>query len=272
VKLRGCKLVWTVHNLGDHEKKQQKFEIFAHRLLARLSDQIIVHSKFAKKKVIEKYQLSTKSDRVQIIPHGNYLGNYPNTLAQKEARNLLELPVDCKVFLFLGQIRPYKGIPELLDAFTQIAGVREILIIAGNTEDQLIHANLVQRSQETTSIRYFPGFVPDEKIQEYMHAADVVVFPFRDILTSGSILLAMSFGKAIIIPGLESLEEVIEVGGAMTFRPEETDGLKMAMKSALTRDLKKLGDRNLNAAKALSWEIIAEQTVSIYYQPSQTSE
>ena len=81
VKLRGCRLVWTVHNLGDHEKKQQKFEMFAHCLLARLCDQIIVHSKFAHKKVIEEYQLSNYSDRVKIIPHGSYSGKLSEHLS-----------------------------------------------------------------------------------------------------------------------------------------------------------------------------------------------
>ena len=178
----------------------------------------------------------------------------------------MELPVDRKVFLFLGQIRPYKGIPELLDAFTRIAGEREILIVAGNAEDRQIHDNLTKRSEGTTSIRYFPGFVPDEKIQEYMHAADVVVFPFRDILTSGSILLAMSFGKAIIIPELESLEEIIEIGGAITFPPGLSNGLEKAIKKALLSALDELGIINLSAAKALSWETIAEQTASTYFK------
>ncbi len=97
-----------------------------------------------------------------------------------------------------------------------------------------------------------------------MEAADAVVFPFKDILTSGSIFLAMSFGKAIIVPKLESLEEIIAVGGAICFDPEDPDGLKSALKTALTSDLEGLGQINLNAAKLLSWDKIARQTADVY--------
>ena len=270
LKLRGRILIWTVHNLGEHEKKQQNFELFAHRILARLCGGIIVHSRYARQKVIEQYCLKKHAAKVQIIPHGHYIGNYPDDMTRERARHMLNLPIGYTVFLFFGQIRDYKGVPELIKAFFHVLTGKEVLIIAGQPADQKTNDNLKTLIGTNTSILYSPEFVPDEKIQLYMKAADVVVFPFCDIFTSGSLHLAISFEKAIIIPELDSLGWIIEIGGAITFRHEEIDGLETALKSALTTDLHELGRRNLKAAKELSWESIASKTVNMYLKSNNT--
>ena len=45
-------------------------------------------------------------------------------------------------------------------------------------------------------------YIPDAELQVWLRAADVVVLPFRDILTSGSAILALSFGRAVVAPAL----------------------------------------------------------------------
>ncbi len=264
LKLKGSRLVWTIHNFGKHEKNQQGFELFIHRIIAKLADGIIAHSKVAKKIVTEKYRLANSAAKIHIIPHGNYLGNYPDDLSRTQARAAQQLTDDNIAFLFLGQIRQYKGVPELISAFTKISPDNGRLIIAGRPFDLQTETELDRLVKQSDDIQFQPGFVPNEMVQQYMKAGDVVVFPFRDILTSGSILLAMSFGKAIIVPALESLEEIIAVGGAITFAPDDPLGLEAALSTALESDLEQLGQRNLEAAKDLSWDRIAQQTAEVY--------
>ena len=43
-------------------------------------------------------------------------------------------------------------------------------------------------------------FVPDGEVQHYLLAADAVVLPFKEILTSGSAMLALSFGRPVVAP------------------------------------------------------------------------
>ena len=264
IKLKGSRLVWTIHNFGKHEKSQQRFELFVHRIIAKLSNGIIAHSKFAKRIVTEKYSVEKQPDKIHVIPHGSYIGNYPETTTHEQARRANNITEEKVAFLFLGQIRQYKGVHELMESFAQVSSEKEMLIVAGRPFDQQLEENLAQLANRSTNIQFHPGFVAEEKIQGYMEAADAVVFPFKDILTSGSILLAMSFGKAIIVPKLESLEEIIAVGGAICFDPEDPDGLKSALKAALTSDLEGLGQINLNAAQLLSWDQIARQTADVY--------
>jgi beta-1,4-mannosyltransferase len=263
-KASGKKLIWTVHNLGEHERYQPGFERFCCRILARFADGIIVHSRCARRKTIEAYKLFGQANKLRVIPHGNYLGNYPNDISREQARARLGIGVDKKVFLFLGQIRAYKGLPELISAFTKISSGDEVLVLAGKPLPEQMRNDIKELTAGRKDIIFAPGFVPDEEIQVYMNAADAVVFPFRDIFTSGSILLAMSYAKAIIVPDLESLEEVKKAGGAITYDPQDRNGLEGALAAALSADLQKLGRLNLQEAEKLSWKSIAEKTAGLY--------
>ena len=68
---------------------------------------------------------------VVIVPHGHYLGYYPNTVSRGEARAALSLPADAFVFVCLGLLRPYKGLEELLPAFRSLPERDLVLLLAG---------------------------------------------------------------------------------------------------------------------------------------------
>ena len=265
-KKTGRKLVWTIHNLGEHEPRHPGFELFCHRLLARLSDGIIVHSRYALEKAVETYRLERQADKIRIIPHGNYMGNYPNDISCDQAREKLGIGAEKKVFLFFGSIREYKGLPELISAFSKIATGSELLILAGNPLHEKIKVEISRLAADREDIIFYPGFIPDEEIQVYMNGADVVVYPFRDIFTSGSVLLAMSFAKPLLVPDIESLEDVKKEGGAITYVPQESNGLEKALSMALSADFQKLGKLNFKAAQKLSWDFIADETARFYSQ------
>jgi glycosyltransferase involved in cell wall biosynthesis len=56
-------------------------------------------------------------------------------------------------------------------------------------------------------------FIPDEQVPAYIGAADILVLPFDSILNSGSVLLALSFNRAVLAPRLGALPEIqAEVG------------------------------------------------------------
>lgn len=71
--------------------------------------------------------------------------------------------------------------------------------------------------------------IPDEELQLFYNAADVVVLPFKQILTSGSLVLAMSFGKAVVTPHLESLLEILPEEGVKWFDPLDSDSLRNSL-------------------------------------------
>ena len=87
-------------------------------LALRLSDGIIVHNNYAKEFVINVYK--PHLDRIFVIPHGNYLEYFPDSnITREEAKKTLGILPNKIVFIFFGNIRPYKGINLLLASFGQ---------------------------------------------------------------------------------------------------------------------------------------------------------
>jgi len=58
-----------------------------------------------------------------------------------------------------------------------------------------------------------------------MNACDVVVFPYQEILTSGAVILAMSFGRACVAPRLGCIQDVLDDKGAFIYEPSNKAGL-----------------------------------------------
>ena len=52
-----------------------------------------------------------------------------------------------------------------------------------------------------------------------MNASDVVVLPFRDILTSDSAILAMSFGKPVITPAIGCTLDILKDSRNFPYNP-----------------------------------------------------
>ena len=63
--------------------------------------------------------------------------------------------------------------------------------------------------------------VPDDEVQRYLRAADLVVLPFRDITNSASALLALSFDRPVLVPALGAMGELQALAGADWVRTYE---------------------------------------------------
>ncbi|MFX0199911.1 MAG: glycosyltransferase [Candidatus Hodarchaeota archaeon] len=264
-KFLGIKIIWTVHNLWDHERQDLQLEVFFNRFLVRIYDQLIVHCSFARKSLLQSYQLPDHlTDKIYVIPHGNYMNTYANHVTRKKARARLGLGDGNIVFLYFGTIRPYKGVHRMADAFRKLHNPRVRLLIVGNPANKAIRRELRRFCESDKRIRTFLKFVPDEDIQLYMNAADVVVLPFQDILTSGSALLAMSFGKPIIVPRLGCIPEVLDKKGGFLYNHDEEQGLLIAMRRASLANLGAMGKYNYEKAKRFDWNMIAQKTCVLY--------
>jgi beta-1,4-mannosyltransferase len=265
VKLLGTKIIWTVHNLFEHERRYPQVELFFARLLVRLYDQLIIHCSFAREVVVQSYHLPNRvKDKIYVIPHGNYIESYENRVTREEARAKIGLEDRDIVFLYFGMIRPYKGVLRMTDAFRKLHNPRVRLLIVGEPASEAIRRELRRFCESDRRIRAFLKFVPDEDVQLYMNAADVVVLPFQDILTSGSALLAMSFGKAIIVPRLGCIPEVLDKKSGFLYNHNEEQGLLGAMKQASLANLAVMGKYNYDKAKGFDWNMIAQKTHEVY--------
>ncbi|WP_163669967.1 glycosyltransferase family 4 protein [Adonisia turfae] len=258
-------IVWTIHNLKNHQNKYLLLDNIASFLVAHIVHKLIVHSETAKTEVAQKFCL-TNQQRIHVLPHANYIGSYPNTTTRQDARRSLNLPESGLVLLFLGTIHPYKGVADLLQAFKKLNSTNTYLVIAGKVKDQGLADELTTAAKNDAHVRYLPGFIPDEQLQIYMNVANTIVFPYREFLTSGAVILAMSFGKACIAPRRGHIGEVLDDVGAFLYDPDLPDGLLQALHASMQppERLDKMGQHNYQVASHWTWDMITEKTLAVY--------
>lgn len=264
LRRRGVRIVWTMHNLGGHDGSRHPHEMAAHRDLVRVAHAVICHCDAARRAAIVAYGLdATDARRLHVVDHGSYLGVYPDTLDRAAARVRLDLAPDARVILFLGRIRGYKGTDELVAAFRALDDPAARLLIAG-LPSQGAGRRLRAAAAADPRIRLHLAFVPDDEVQVWMRAADAVVLPFRDILTSGSAILALGFGRAVVAPSLGCLPATVPPAAGVLYDPDAPDALAGALRQALASDLDAMGAAALDRARQLDWATIGAEIARLY--------
>lgn len=265
LRMYGVRLVWTVHNLLPHEQRHPRLDWLLRRIVVGLSHGIIVHGDTARRQVMNTWK-PKRPGRITVIPHSHYIGSYPNDVSRAAARERLALGDTEVVFLLLGALRPYKGVLELMGAFRRLAADHTVLVIAGRPLNQGFAREIETARANSDRIRFHPGFVRDDDVQVYMSAADVVVLPYRHVLSSGAALLAMSFGKPCIAPAIGCLADVLDDSGAFLYEGGPETGLTESMRRAVEakEGLARMGEHNRKKVSQWTWAKAAEATKALY--------
>lgn len=192
--LFGGKVVWTVHNSDPHRGNYLRFNRFIRILFARHCAKLFAHSEPAKEFIAQKLQVPL--DKIQVIPHPIY----PVTrITKEEASTIIKkiLPdvPSGKTFLMYGHIAPYKGILEIVKLFKDMDSQ---LLIAGKIKDQGYFEEIQATCQNIHNVTLLPRYIEEYEEQALFSYVDAIIFNFKKILTSGSILLAGSYGTPII--------------------------------------------------------------------------
>lgn len=261
----GARIVWTLHNVYSHDLPFHDQENALSRVICGLADVLHVHSAASVPEIEQHFTLPR--EKVAISRHGSYCGFYPDFVTPETARKMLGLHAKDEVILFLGLIRPYKGVAQLIEAFRRILPDRPdaLLLLAGRMDDDsFIDCTSPLGESERARIRLVDRFVDDLEMQLFFKSADMAVFPYRKILTSSSLLLALSFGVPVVIPDVGMTREVLQgtqagllyegAGGAAT--------LEATLRDMLARtDDGRLSDMALAAAdlgRTLDWPDFAQ--------------
>jgi beta-1,4-mannosyltransferase len=264
LKLRGVRIVWTAHNIEPHECYHTDWAFLIYRVLARRADAVIVHSHAAHEMLAQRHAPLAPTN---VIPIGNYIGLYGPPLDRATCRAMLGLPADGPVLLCIGALRPYKHVEALIDAFAALPeGRRGTLLIAGAAKSAAYAAELRQRAEHVAGLRLQIGYIADSEFPRYLAAADIVVLPYRKMLTSAMLMCALSYGRPVIAPQLGPVRELVQEGReGFLFEPGDQESLKQALERALAHpDLDALGWQGLAAMRALDWGMISATTAACY--------
>ena len=150
--------------------------------------------------------------RVIANPHPAYNQFLYKGLSQYEAR--IRLSLEGSVLLFFGYVRPYKGLRFLLRALPEVLKEIEVtLIIAGEFyEEKQLYVDLISSLGLTHHVRLIDQYIPNEEVEIYFSACDVVVCPYSSGTQSGIIQIAYSFHKPVICTRVGGLPEVVSEG------------------------------------------------------------
>ena len=217
----GVPLVWTAHNLTEHDVPHPGIDRWAKRLLAAKASRVRVFTDAQRQEAAQKFGVSP--DKIVAIPEGSYVGYYPEQQTRLQARQLLHLPEQARVTLHFGNLRPYKGSAQLVRAFKAVAGPNDHLVLAGPAHTPAYVDDLRTAIAGDARIHLHAGFVAEEQVQTFFRAADLAAFPFQRIDNSGSVILAMGFGLPCLAPAVGAVAGRLAAQPDLLFAPGQLE-------------------------------------------------
>ncbi|HEY1987250.1 MAG TPA: glycosyltransferase [Terracidiphilus sp.] len=262
-RARGTKIVWTVHNLKSHEHAHPRLERWFWRRFTAQLDGVIALSGDGLNAARREHPAVVSLPGF-VIPHGHYRGAYPDHPGV-DARAVLGIDPQAKVFLFFGKIRPYKNVPALIAAFHELPGEELRLYIVGEPSNA-DNAEEVRRMAAVDSrIRVHFEHVPADFVENYFRAADLVVLPYREIVNSGTALLALSFDRPVVVPLKGAMGELAAAVGDAWVRTYSDQLGAEVLRQSLVWAANTARPREA-PLDAFAWSTLAAQTLAAFQQ------
>jgi len=207
--------VWTVHNLLPHSSVFRDDLAMTHVYLDRV-DVAVWHSqrnldearrRFAARSLPTEWYAENR-----IIPCVSFNGAWPDTISDDEARRHIGVDGFRFVVGHFAPTRPYKGTRLFLEAVARIRRPDVAFMIFGECHDRDLARDIesAARSRPDLKVRLAP--LRDDELQYWFKACNVVVQPYTDVTTSGSIGFAIAFRRPVIATPLGNIPDVIEPG------------------------------------------------------------
>lgn len=266
-KIRGKRVVVTMHNVAPHEDSW--WSKWLNRFVLRFADHVIVHSSQNRDCLVDQFGWDPRD--VTIIPHGILEPFGKRGLSKEAARQLLAIGEDRLVLLLFGNLRPYKGLDVLIRALDIVRREEPnvLLLVAGKPwTDWRPYGDLIERSGLGQYVRAKLDYVPDKEVEAYFIAADLVILPYTHFdAQSGAAMLALPFGKALVVTNVGGLPELVD-DGRVVVPPNDPERLAEATLSVLRdADLRReLEEGSFARCISFGWDRIAEETVRVYQQ------
>lgn len=250
---RGAALIWTVHNLEAHEGGQRGEGPYL-RTVARLTDGWLTLSDHACVEAIQRWPVLLDKPHT-VIPHGDLTAVLPSPTSRQEARLELGL-ADKPTIAFVGAVRPYKGVEDLLVAAAPLLDEGIQLLIAG-----LVHADCASVRDHDRRCVLIDRSLSDSEYVAAIASADLVVLPFRRITHSGSLVTAVGLRRPVLAPDLGAVSEMAESlrGGVRLYQPPLTSAqLKASLAWARSTRI------GADVLAPHNWDRVGQRVVSVY--------
>lgn len=216
------------------------------------ADVITVPSEFAKRSFLE---MGFASERVVVVPYGVSLERFQPVGARD--------PDEFEV-LFVGHASVRKGVPRLLQAFSQVRHPRKRLVLVGEVSRDIRHHVRAALAQGGVTVL---GHVQQSRLKEVMSKASILVLPSIEDGYGLVMSQAMACGTGVLASQ--------NTGAEMLLTPEQ-DGLivpagdTVALVEGLQRLaddpglVQRLGENALAKARSLGgWSVYTDQVLAM---------
>ncbi len=195
------RVVWLVHNLAPHDARPLQRLVWPHyvRGLARRIDGFLTLSPGTVDPV-----RSALPALAELPAAGLWHPAYPHAAlppaAREQARAVYGWGAQDRVLGYCGQIRPYKGVEDLVTAFEATDRTDLRLLLAGRTGATGLAETLTRAAARDPRITLDFRTLPPEAFRAALGACDVIAAPLRRYLHSGSLVHALSAARPVLTP------------------------------------------------------------------------
>lgn len=258
----GRPVVYTPHNTFDRGERSYPR---AHAIIRGCANRVVLHSEHDRAALPAR-----QATRAVVIPHGEYggLALRGGPVEPGAARARLGVAEDELLALLFGQLRPDKGVRDLLAAAAEVPGVR--VALAGEDQGALEQArDLLADPRLAGRVLVREGFVPAQDAAALFAAADVVVLPYRRASASGVLLLAYGYARAVLCYPVGGLPEyVLDGRTGWLCDGADPEALARGLRAVLAAGREECRARGeaalLYSRERFAWPRIAQQTIELY--------
>jgi len=201
-----ARLLFICHNVFDHDSRRLS-RICARTVLPR-GDLFIVHSE----EDFARLSAFVNPDKITLGFLTSNESPVESAPSQADAKRRLGLSGD--TLLFFGFVRPYKGVPHLLQALPIIRKERDVtlLLVGESWAGDITVERQIRELRIEKHVRRVDGYVPNEEVTWYFAAADLVVLPYVSATGSGVVQTAFTFDRPVVATRVGSLPLTVEDG------------------------------------------------------------
>ncbi len=218
-KNKHTKIATIADNIFPHEKRP--FDVIFTKYFVKPIDVFVTMSR----KVLEDLKEFTNSPK-EYVPHPMY-DNFGELINKNKALNVLNLDEKYNYLLFFGFIRKYKGLDLMLESMHELKKMNLPikLIVAGEFyEDSKPYFELIEKLNLQNEVIMHNDFIPNDKVNLYFSACDLVVQTYHNATQSGVTQIAYHFNKPMLVTNVGGLSETVpheKVGYVCEKEPKE---------------------------------------------------
>lgn len=251
-----------------------------------LADRLVAATPLERAQMVWLY--GADAAKIDIVPCGVDLSLF-RPIPKDEAKQILDLPFQRCVILFVGRIEPLKGIDTLLKAIALLAPEMpcwrdelSVVIIGGapgagieKVSAELARLERLRADLGIEDLVTFQGAQDQDTLVYYYSAAEMVVMPSRYESFGMVALEAMACGTPVVASKVGGLAFSVQ-DGRTGFLVPDGDAETMATRIRLLlkdNDLRQqLGQQAAQWAHRYSWSVIANQIVELYQEVQPVAE